>query len=94
MPKHALPTRARPEEQLAESAMPSAARICDQTDRPACFLCTVAELLFRLMCPVCVVAARALGELARDIELCPRKVRVVCVRSRRSCVRQQCTASH
>ena len=94
MPGHALPIRARPVEQLARIVVASAARICDQTDRPACFLCTVAELLLRLMCPVCVVAARALGELARDIELCPRKVRVVCVRSRRSCVRQQCKASH
>ena len=93
MPRHAWPNRARPVEQMAGSAMPSPASICDQMNQPACLLCTVAELLLRLMCPVCLVAVRALGELARDIELSPRKVRTVCVRSRQSCVRHQCAAS-
>ena len=65
--EHASPIRARPVGPWAGSALPSAASTRDQDDGFACLLCTVAELLLRLMSPVRLVAARALGELAHDL---------------------------
>ena len=47
--------------------MPSAASTSDQSDELSCLLCTVAELWPRLICPVRLVAARALGELEHDL---------------------------